>query len=506
MQRRDFLKLSAVAATVAGSARSAVQSSAKAAQSSTASSAILDASAGEHAQRLRHLAECDRRIRKCLRKRPVVQYLPGQVVYNLGEYPCRKPWDPDDWDEAQLQEYRRAGIELVQVHMEWCDSSRLFGGDMFSPVNEPGFRRFVAMCHRQGLKIIPYISTGYFESTDPNFRPEWAKSIAVEAHYKLARCLPESPGWRAYLLPKLRRILDEYGVDGFYNDVGYARDPKTKGSEDEGIGAKSAVNADAAFEDLLGIVYDEVKRRGGVVKVHAGLWYRGAQKPPLDPKLYDYLWVGETADQPDKQREALKDHPPYLVPCLDLARTPVASEDDLYLHALPYLQFPVLLAGRPYTGERASIPGVRYKPEPTNPKIFTRSSHLRKIWEFYQKNPNGPFSYGSWDSCPGRPEARPTYYRWLKLYRAMVEVGTSAYLEVTDSDLFSAPLPAQVTASVFANRNLYLALANYSTQDATVETSDVYQSCTDEAAAPGKSWRLKPRSLLVVRRAPAGTA
>jgi len=464
-------------------------------------SSILHANADEHAQRLRFLTECDRRIRKCLRKRMVIHYLPGQVTYNLGEYPCRKPWDPDDWDEQQLQEYSRAGIELVQVHEEWNDSQRLFGADKLSPLNEKGFRRFVEMCHRNHLKIIPYISTGYFESTDPDFHPEWATSTAVEMYFRYARCSPASAGWRAYLLPRLKRILDEYGVDGFYNDVGYGRGKKTISTEDEGVGAtQSRSNPDAAFEDLLGLVYDEVKRRGGIVKVHCGIWYRGTQKPPIEPKLYDYLWVGETATDPDTQREALKDHPPYLVPCLDLAHVRVAHEDDVYLHAIPYLQFPILMAGRPFTGERMSIPGVKYNPDPADPTVWTRARHLRKIWDFYQKNPKGPFSYGWWDSCPGRPEARQTYYRWLKLYRAMVEPGTSAFIEVTDSDLFAGTLPLKLTASVFANRNLYLALANYSSQDATVETKDVYRSLTDEAAAPGKSWRIKARSLIVVKR------
>ena len=302
-------------------------------------------------------------------------------------------------------------------------------------------------------------------------------------------------------MPRLKRILEDYGVDGFYNDVGYSGQTRSKSVETEGLGATPSPQSHAAFEDLLGLVYDEVKRRGGIVKIHAGIWYRGSQKPPVEPRLYDYLWVGESATKPDEQREALKDHPPYLVPCLDLARFSVDREDDLYLHAIPYLQFPILMAGRPVTGERVSIPGIKYAPAPANPNVWTRARHMAKIWDFYQKNPTGPFSYGWWDSFPGRPEARPTYYRWLKLYRAMVEPGTWAYLEVTDSDLFNAPLPPQVTASVFANRDLYLALANYSSQPVTVETRATHRSCTDQAATPGKSWRINPRSLIVVKRA-----
>jgi hypothetical protein len=498
MFRRDFLKSSVAAAAVSGHTLTLGQTS----KPAVPSVAVSEADQEAHARRLRYLAECERGIRKFLRKRVVIDYLPGQVVYNLGEYPCRKPWEVDEWDEQQLAEYSRSGIELVQVHEDWNDSQRLFGADKLSALNEKGFRRFVDMCHRNRLKIIPYISTGYFESRDPDFRPEWAsKPYQNELFFQYARCSPASPGWRAYILPRLKRILDEYGVDGFYNDVGYTGRERSNSVETEGLGSPQSSESHTAFEDLMGLVYDEVKRRGGIVKVHAGTWYRGKQKPPVEPKLYDYLWVGEVPTKPDEQREALKDHPPYVVPCLDLARFDVDSEDDLYLHAIPYLQFPVLLAGRPFTGERVTIPGITYAPMPADPGVWKRAKHLQKIWEFYQKNPRGPFSYGWWDSCPGRPEARPTYYRWLKLYRRMVEPGTSAFLEVTDSDLFNGPLPPQLTASVFANRDLYVALSNYSTRSVTIETKNTYRSCTDETAPPGRTWPIPPRSLRVIKRA-----
>ena len=307
MQRREFLSMTAAAAAIGWSSARCLS------MPSGTSPAVLGDSAQEHQRRLGYLEECQRRIRKCLRKQMVINYLPGQVVYNLGEYPCRKPWDPDEWDERQLEQHSQAGVEVVQVHEEWSDSQRLFGADKFSALNEKGFCRFVEMCHRHGLKIIPYISTGYFERNDPDFREDWATSTAVESYFRYARCSPTSASWRAYLLPRLKRILDRYGVDGFYNDVGYSSSSKPLSSEEEGIGISRESSTDAAFEDLLGLVYDEVHRRGGIVKVHAGFWYRGARRPPTDPKLYDYLWVGETAADPDQQREALKDHPPYLV-------------------------------------------------------------------------------------------------------------------------------------------------------------------------------------------------
>ena len=57
----------------------------------------------------------------------------------------------------------------------------------------------------------------------------------------------------------------------------------------------------------------------------------------------------------DRLREAVKDHPPYVVPCLDMSRATIENENELYLHAIPYMQFPLLSAGRPFTGDYAGV-------------------------------------------------------------------------------------------------------------------------------------------------------
>jgi hypothetical protein len=49
---------------------------------------------------------------------------------------------------------------------------------------------------------------------------------------------------------------------------------------------------------------------------------------------------------------------------------------------------------------------------------------------------------------------------------------TWAYLEITESDFFRSALPTRVAASVFANLELYLALANYGASEVRVETAD----------------------------------
>ena len=55
-------------------------------------------------------------------------------------------------------------------------------------------------------------------------------------YWDMARCSPASPGWRAYLLPRLVRILDEYGVDGIYIDCGI-RHQRREGQARSPLGA-----------------------------------------------------------------------------------------------------------------------------------------------------------------------------------------------------------------------------------------------------------------------------
>ena len=500
MDRRHFFRAVAGATatgTMLGTATGIAAASGIAAARPDASPDVLAGyTADDHRRRLANIGRCTGAIRACLRQHLVTRYVPGQCCYNLGEYPARRIWDPDDWDERELDQLYEHGIRLIQVHEEWNDSQRLFGGHKFSAANPEGFRRFVDMVHRRGMKLIVYISSGYFDRKDPDFREAWARPQSLrEIYFHYAACSPASPSWRAYLLRHVVRILDEYGVDGLYNDLGYrklAGNPLPP-TPDEVLAFDERPDHDGAVADLLALIYAEVQRRGGVVQVHCS----GTRRVLTDLKMYDYLWVGEGAREGDRFREAVKDHPPYVVPCLDMSRAKVEREDELYLHAIPYLQFPLLLAGRPFTGERAMVPGIEYPPEERC--FWTR--HLRAMGRHLQEHPKGPYSYGWWDSVPGRPDARPTHQRWLKQYLPMVEEGTWAWLEIGDSDLFTAPLAEGLVASAFANRELYLAIANYGQNGVDVRTTDAYVPLAEPASVPQKQWSLDRRSLLLLRRA-----
>jgi hypothetical protein len=430
-----------------------------------------------------------------MRHHLITGYLPGQCTYNLGEYPCTKPWEIGEWDEKELDRLKAEGIGLIQLHEEWNDSQRLFGANKYSPLNPKGFRQFLDMAHQRGMKVIVYLSSGFFEKRDPDFRPEWARDQdLVELFYNYARCSPASPSWRAYIRQQFVRIMDDYGVDGIYNDLGYlplAGNPN-RATHDEVLAFPETPQHDGALGDLLALLYEEVKSRGGIVKVHSG----GTDRPRTELKVYDYLWVGEEVENSNLLRMAVKDYPPYVVPCLDMSRAKISGEDELYLQSVPYLQFPLLLAGKPFTGERGQVQGIHYVPESQD--FWTH--HCRQIWKYYQAHPDGPYSYGWWDSVPGRPEARQTHAKWLAPYANMVEEGTWAWIEIKETQFIRGLLPNDVTASAFANRHLYLVLANYGEKTVTLETAQRFTDTLKEELG-GTSWELAPRSLRILRAA-----
>lgn len=449
--------------------------------------------AEEHRRRLRNLNDVHVAVGPEQPFHTIQDYLPGQVVYNLGEYPARFPIAPTQYDADLLRQFAEAGVELIQIHEDWNDSQRVLGADKFTSHDPDGLQAFLDLAHSLGLKVLPYISSGFFDVKDPDFQEGFydpACSRLIEVYFDYARCSPASPGWRAYLLPRVERLLDEYGFDGLYNDVGYH-----PGLEELSVAegqARPAPWPHAAFEDLLGILYDMVHRRGGVVKMHGG--------PPRIServKLYDYLWLGEGVESLERLRQEGREAPPYVVPCPDMSRAQVRAESDLYLYTIPYMQFPLRVDGRPFTGERASVPGIAYQPEATC--FWTR--HCRAIHRHFQEHPDGPYTYGWWDSCPGRPEARQTWLEHLRLYRPMVAPGSRVWVDVREGALFAQTPPPDLVTSLFVNNEVYLVTANFGSEPASLRSTWLWQDRRSGRTAT--LWKLAPHEMLFLRRVPA---
>ncbi len=499
MKRRTFLTTGTqaiVAGSVAGLSTPAVQAieTPISSPSDPVASLLRGYDREDHRRRLSNVATCTQSIGSAMRTHLITDYLPGQACYNLGEYPSTKPWVVDDYDAGELDRMRDEGIQIIQVFDDWNDSLRLFGGDKYSAVNPEGYRKFIALAHERGMKVLTYTSPCFIQRTDPDFKQEWSREgdFLEVGYWNMARCSPASPGWRAFVLQKFAQILDEYGTDGIYVDGGYlANKHPAKGAmpvaKDEIVAFEETAEHDGAFADLLALIYADVKRRGGILKLHVN----AAEMPMAGGlKTYDYLWVGEGVAEADALRKLTKNHTPYLVPCIDMGFASTESEDEPYLQSIPYMQFPVSMGGRIFTGERGFVPGVSYKDD-----FWLK--RCKDTFAQYQADPTKLHTYSAWDAVPGNPKARPTYARWLKRYKPLVEEGTMAWLEISDSTLFNGPLPNDVVASAFANRDLHLVLANYGREAVEVKTATAYVDTTTD----GKSdtWTIPARSLVILR-------
>jgi hypothetical protein len=410
----------------------------------------------DHRKRLESIAFGERRVAGCLRKHLVTSYIPGHALYASSN----PNWEPDEKDDRALAGLRSTGIGIIQIWSQWATC---WGKNYLVAKNPEGFKRLVKLAQSHGMKVIPYTSSQFFERADEKFKKEWAwpKSFdLVESDYHLAHCSPASPDWRAYTMHRHLRVLDEYGVDGLYNDLGYNRPGeqedfyrpvnKRKYAEDDVLAFREGPKQDGAMSDFLALLYAEVKRRGGIYKLHK----EGVDTVYTDLKIYDYLWVGEATNEIDFVRESTKNYQPYVSP-QRLINISQDKENESFINSIPFMQFPII--GHGQAGEQ----GERFS---------------------------------------------ETFKYWFNLYRPMVEEGTWVWIDIDSSDLFLTVLPKNCVASLFINRDVYLVLANYNSKTVMLTTHDNYLSVKAPGAETQNNWNIEGRAMEILKLVSASEA
>ena len=71
---------------------------AKSESSCGTSTVMQDYTAEDHRRRFENIDSCRNSIRSCMREHLVTNYLPGQCVYNMCEYPSHEMWEPGECD------------------------------------------------------------------------------------------------------------------------------------------------------------------------------------------------------------------------------------------------------------------------------------------------------------------------------------------------------------------------------------------------------------------------
>lgn len=413
----------------------------------------------EHRRRVENLRAAEQNNKSFFRRTRIHNYMPGQVTYNLGDYPARFSIAPTEYDDRLLREMAENGVELIQIHEEWNDAVRHLGADKFTSFDPKGLHQFVDLCHDLGLKIIPYVSTGYFHEYDPDFREEFVRErhyCINGMHFKYIKCDPGSAYWREYLIPRTLAVLDEYGFDGIYNDMGYdGRSIAKRIAREQGV-PYSGTPYGVEIEDLLSTIYSEIHRRGGVYKLHAD----GSEVPPVKDRVYDYLWIGEgiKLDEPG----LCKDAPDFVVPCPDYGNCEAGKYEHHFARVIPFLQFPLMAKGRPLMGKRIHEDIPYYAP----PKgCFSEFDLNRRIEKWANAHPNGPYVYSLWSPIPDDEKNFDAYYYYLGLYKPMVTENSVAFIELRACADITSDLTGRVYASMFVNEERYLAVSNFTGAD-----------------------------------------
>ena len=443
-------------------------------------------------RRIKKIRRAEEGNKTYLRRHRIGEYLPGQVIYNLGDYPKRFSIEPTEYDFNLLKDMAENGVKVLQVHEEWNDAIRHLGADKFSSHDHEGMKNFVKLCHSFGIKILPYVSTGYFDVRDPDFKESFSRSKygyhAEHLYYR--KCYAGSPEWRTYLLPKLYGAVETYGFDGIFNDWGYDGgnlyiEKMQKEGKDLSGEQSLEMPYDPELEDLLSEIYLEIKRRGGIVKIHCDR----NNKPPCKDKVYDYIWIGECVKSDDFG--AGKDYDLYVVPCEHGEFSKGKNPDLYYVKTIPFMQFPLLKRGRPLMGSGIYEKGVDYVE-------IGDFLHHKKVGEYMKDHPNGPFVYSLWSTIPDDTQEYSRWCRYMKLYEPMVKQNSVAYIELKESSYIVSLIPDKVCVSMFVNEEEYMVASNLGTDTYELVLKDEW---TDRVSGEnGKIHKIKPDTITFLKK------
>ncbi len=148
---------------------------------------------------------------------------------------CSTPFPSEELTRA----WAKSGVDLLRIHEgeDYENRSNFFWHDgafpPYSPAKMKLLGKYIKLCHKLGMKIIPYFS-GYELSPEvPAFRKhglEWYCPGFPDGHMRFtptgrrnavygALMCPDSP-WGDWLKRYIKKCVDTYGFDGYYLDWG----------------------------------------------------------------------------------------------------------------------------------------------------------------------------------------------------------------------------------------------------------------------------------------------
>lgn len=435
----------------------------------------------EQKRRIENMQYAEKTVKSCTRRERIENYMPGQVTYHLGDYPAKFSIQPTEYDYNLIKKLSEKGVEIIQTHMDWNDTIRLYGGDKFGTWDSEGMHAFIDLCHQFGIKVLAYTSTGFFDERDPDFIPEFDR-IGQNLNnnwYKLRLCSLESPQWCSYMFDKTIAMMEKYEFDGLYNDAGHDLCDIQAHVKAQREGQEMPnIPYDPCTEDMLARLYHAVKRNGGIMKHH----YLMNVKPNVKEKVYDYLWVGEAIIDPEKLK-ATAAYEPFVVPCPDMNWSEPWDFEKYFALFLPLMQFPLRIDGRPLTCAGMDVPGVEYF---ENKRDFAWKKRITGDikMKYIKEHPNGPYIYGQWSGIPDNEDYRERWFYYLKLYKQMVQDDTLCHVDIKESTIFANTPPEGVTMSLFTGNEQYLCISTTAKEDCELVMNDKWMDVETNEILP----------------------
>ena len=131
--------------------------------------------------------------------------------------------EPNKYGRIRLDTLKNAGVKTVVYHDQW---SEYFG--QLKPAKPEEFRKFIAECHKRGIRFIVYIGYGIARNAPemqvkgrhdewsalplipwiPGYKPEFRTFDATCAR----------SGWQEWLVTGIEKLFTDYDLDGLYFD------------------------------------------------------------------------------------------------------------------------------------------------------------------------------------------------------------------------------------------------------------------------------------------------
>lgn len=151
-----------------------------------------------------------------------ISAVPGRTVRSeansvqvqwIGPHQFRSNWKHPE--EEDIKKWAAGGVNTVVGGANW------FSGDYGNCDLPEETKKFLEICHRYGLRVIPYITFTDQEYPTPGFDetgPKWRIEPVTEFNYRSQLMCYGAEGWQEHWQKEVIRIFDQFPFDGLYID------------------------------------------------------------------------------------------------------------------------------------------------------------------------------------------------------------------------------------------------------------------------------------------------